>query len=51
MSKLHEDYIIDFKEDLQKLGKAIGSNHNMMKIAIYNMLDVNWLLRGILPDY
>jgi len=51
MSKLHEDYLIDFKDDLQKLGKAIGSNHNMMKIAIYNMLDVNWLLKGILPDY
>ena len=51
LGKLHEDYLIDFKEDLQKLGKAIGSNDSMMRIAIYNMLDVNWLLKGILPDY
>lgn len=51
LGKLHEDYLADFKPDLQKLGKEIGKNHNMMKVAIYNMLDVNWLLKGILPDY
>ncbi len=51
LGKLHEDYLIDFKEDLQKLGAAIGSNDSMMRIAIHNMLDVNWLLKGILPDY
>jgi len=51
LGKLHEDYLADFKPDLKKLGKEIGKNHNMMKVAIYNMLDVNWLLKGILPDY
>lgn len=51
LGKLHEDYLVDFKEDLQKLGKAIGSNDPMMRVAIQNMLDVNWLLKGILPGY
>ena len=51
MKKLHEDYVTDFKEDLQKLGIEIGRNDSMMRVAIYNMLDVNWLLKGILPDY
>ena len=51
LKKLHEDYIADFKEDLQQLGRDIGRNDTMMRIAIHNMLDVNWLLKGILPDY
>lgn len=51
LSKLHEDYVADFKTDLQQLGEKIGENDNMMRVAIQNMLDVNWLLKGILPDY
>lgn len=51
LGKLHEDYVTDFKTDLQKLGDEIGKNHHMMKTAINHMLDVNWLLKGILPDY
>ncbi len=51
LEKLHEDYLVDFKEDMQTLGIEIGKNDGMMKVAIQNMLDVNWLLKGILPDY
>lgn len=51
LGKLHEDYVADFKTDLQELGDEISKNPTMMKVAINNMLDVNWLLKGILPDY
>jgi len=51
LGKLHEDYVADFKTDLQNLGEEFGKNHTLMKTAIRHMLDVNWLLKGILPDY
>lgn len=48
--KIHEDYFIDLKSDLQYLGRQISENHYLMKLAIQNGLDVNWLLAADIPD-
>ena len=47
---IDEDYFIDFKEDLALLGELIGQNPMLMKTAINNGLDVNWLLSGEIPS-
>lgn len=50
IKKLHEDYKVEFEDDMQKLGRLIGHNPYLMKFAIYNGFDVNWLLRTEIPD-
>ena len=47
---IDEDYFIDFKEDLSQLGRLIGQNPMLMRTAINNGLDVNWLLSGEIPE-
>lgn len=47
---IDEDYFIDFKEDLASLGMRIGENPMLMRTAINNGLDVNWLLSGEIPE-
>ena len=50
LKKLHEDYLIDFEDGLIKLGHIIGSHPYLMKSAIGNGLDVNWLINMNIPD-
>jgi len=50
ISKLHEDYRVEFEDDLTKLGRLIGQNKYLMKFAIYNSFDVNWLLSAEIPE-
>ena len=47
---MHEDLQYDFKEDVETLGELIGSFPNMMKLCIYNGLDVNWLIHFEIPE-
>lgn len=47
---MHEDLQYDFKEDVETLGTLIGSFPNMMKLCIYNGLDVNWLIHFEIPE-
>lgn len=47
---MDEDYLIEFKSDLEKLGLLIENNPLLMKTAINNGLDINWLLSGELPE-
>ncbi len=47
---LHEDYWMEFEEDLQKLGQLISKNPMLMNIAIHNGFDVNWLLQADIPN-
>lgn len=47
---LDEDYLVDFKDDLVKLGNLIGSYDLLMKLAIQNGLDVNWFIFGEIPE-
>ena len=50
IKKMHEDYFTEFEDDLKKFGQLIGNNPYLMKSAIFNGLDVNWLLSGNIPD-
>jgi len=47
---MHEDHHADFRSDLNRLGELIGENDLLMKTAIQNGLDVNWLLSGEIPE-
>jgi hypothetical protein len=50
ISKLDSDYLMEFKDELKTLGTLVANNHYLMKTAINNMLDVNWLLSCEIPD-
>ena len=50
MQKQHIDLHLDFKEDLIAIGRLIGDNDNLMKTAIHNGFDVNWLIRFDIPE-
>lgn len=49
IQKQHEDLHLEFRADIKAIGEFIGRNHNLMKIAIYNGLDVNWLIQFNIP--
>lgn len=46
----HEDMHLDFREAIEELGNRIGDSQELMKYAIYNGLDVNWLTKFEIPD-
>ena len=50
IKKMHEDYLIEFKDELEKLANLIGDNPYLMNCAIHNGLDVNWLFFGNIPN-
>ncbi|WP_396180582.1 hypothetical protein [Flavobacterium sp.] len=50
INSLHEDFLLDFKEDLKKLGANISSNKMLLKTANYNSLDLNWILEVEIPE-
>jgi len=50
IQKQHEDYHLEFKEYLNAIGEFIGKNHNLMKLSMYNGLDVNWLINFSIPE-
>lgn len=49
VQKQHEDLHLEFREDIAAIGKLIGNNPKIMKVAIYNGLDVNWLVQFNIP--
>lgn len=44
LNKLHEDYKIEFSSEINRLGYILAENPPFMEDAIYNGLDINWLL-------
>lgn len=50
IKSMHEDYLVDFRADLETLGELIVQDETLMKAAIQNGLDVNWLLSGEIPE-
>lgn len=50
IKKQHEDLYLEFKDDIKAIGMFIGSNHNLMSLAIHNGLDVNWLIGFKIPE-
>lgn len=47
---LHEDYHIEFEDGLKELSDNFGDNNNLMKLAINNGFDPNWLFHASIPD-
>lgn len=50
IKKLHEDYFIEFQDDLRTFWELIEDNPYLTNVATYNGLDVNWLISGEIPD-
>ncbi|MDB4088149.1 hypothetical protein N9544_00845 [Flavobacteriales bacterium] len=50
ITKLHEDYFLEYRDNLEKLGKLFINNKHMMRTAIQNGFDVNWLLTTEYPE-
>lgn len=46
----HEDLHLDFRDSVIKLGKLIDENEVLMRHAINNGLDINWLLDYDIPE-
>jgi len=46
---INEDYWMEYREALSNLGQNIGSVHPLLKIAINNQLNVNWLIDFEIP--
>ena len=50
LKKMHEDLQFDFADDIEETGRLLGDNPTLMKTAIHNGLNVNWLIRNEIPD-
>ena len=50
IQSLHEDFLLDFKEDLNRLGVNISKKKMLLKTANYNSLDINWILEAEIPE-
>jgi len=51
LGKMHEDYHLDFQDDIKELGKHIDENPLMNQLAENLGLDVGRLLRGDVSKY
>ncbi|HSO86519.1 MAG TPA: hypothetical protein VLQ91_08225 [Draconibacterium sp.] len=49
LQKQHEDLYMEVEEDIKTIGLLLGKNHYLMKTAIHNGLDVNWLIQFNIP--
>lgn len=50
IDKMDVDFFMEFRDDLRMLGELFSDSEQLMYTAVHNGLDVNWLLRGVLPD-
>jgi len=49
LQKQHKDLHLEVEDDIKAIGWLIGNNHYLMKTAIHNGLDVNWLIQFNIP--
>ncbi|MNJ92148.1 hypothetical protein D3C87_98070 [compost metagenome] len=47
---MHEDYLVDFRPDLETLGDLINQNNLLNKTAVQHGLELDWLLEGEIPE-
>jgi hypothetical protein len=50
MSNLHEDYQLDFLDDMKTLGAHIASQPHMLEMIEGHSLELDWLMKGIFPE-
>lgn len=46
----HEDYRLEFNDSLQELAEEFAKSDYLMKYSIKNGLDLNWLMKGEIPE-
>ena len=49
ITKLHEDYHLEHRDNLEKLGELFSSNRHIIRTTNQNGFDVNWLLTTEIP--
>jgi len=49
VKEIEQNLLSDISEDLNEIGEMIGDNDQLMKTAMFNGLDVNWLIRNEIP--
>lgn len=47
---MHEDYLADFRQDLERLGELIQANRLLNQAAIHYGMDLDWLISGEIPE-
>ncbi|MDR2824785.1 MAG: hypothetical protein LBB41_06270 [Prevotellaceae bacterium] len=50
LRKMNEDYMIDFIDDLEQIGRTMGEIPNLMQVAIHNEFNPNWLFDNQIPE-
>lgn len=50
ITKLHDDYYLEYRENLEKLGSLFSKNKHIVRTAMQNGFDVNWLLEDDYPS-
>lgn len=50
IKSMHEDYLVDFRADLETLGEQIKQNELLNKTASQHGLELDWLLSGEIPE-
>jgi len=50
ITKLHEDYHLEYRDNLEKLGELYEANKHIMRTAVQNGFDVNWLISKEIPE-
>lgn len=50
LGKFHRDIRLDYASDLERIGRAMGRIDAMMRTAVHEGFDVNWLLSGEWPE-
>lgn len=50
INKLHEDYHLEHRENLEKLGELFMSNKHLVRAAKQNGFDMDWLVSTEIPE-
>ena len=50
LRKMPKDLLFDFKDDIEEAVRLFSNNQNLMRLAIFNGLDIHWLTRNEIPD-
>lgn len=48
--KQHPDMLLEFRDSLKTLGLLFSKSHKLMKTAIYNGLEINWVITANIPE-
>ncbi|WP_047451603.1 hypothetical protein [Alistipes sp. ZOR0009] len=50
IQKQHEDLYMEFRDDVEAIGRMVDGNSSLSQMAKYNGLDISWLVRFEIPN-